>query len=220
MYFLASTGKSGVRDGYRKPETGMLELLKEIFKSKQVDVENSFYCGDAAGRKADFSNDDLIFSINAGLKFLTPEMLFDGHLVNFPMVPGVKVDAKYMKEEKKTSEQNASDVETIKGFKKIAQSEVQELLIFVGGQGSGKSTFWRNYFSMHPNYKRINNDTIKNPAKALRFCKELLSDKKGKTSVIIDNCGTSAEVRSRYIKIAKECGTAQIRCLRFQTEKP
>jgi len=31
------------------------------------------------------------------------------------------------------------------------------LIIFVGGPGSGKSTFWRKYFTKY-NYKRISND--------------------------------------------------------------
>ena len=50
-----------------------------------------------------------------------------------------------------------SDEENIKFFKTLSQSKTQEIVIFVGGQGSGKSTFWRNYFS---DYKRINNDSL------------------------------------------------------------
>ena len=89
------------------------------------------------------------------------------------------------------------------------------MIIFVGGQGSGKSTFWRNYLN---NYKRINNDTIKNTDKAQKLCRELLTTTSD--SVVIDNCGTSTEIRQKYIKIANDCGIKQIRCLYFNIEKP
>jgi predicted kinase len=73
------------------------------------------------------------------------------------------------------------------------------MIIFFGGQGSGKSTFWRNYLS--DRYKRINNDTIQNPSKALKLARESL---KRNESIVIDNCGTSKEARGKYIAIAKE----------------
>ncbi len=45
-------------------------------------MKDSFYCGDAAGRPKtetrpkDFSDSDIKFAANVGLKFLTPEELF------------------------------------------------------------------------------------------------------------------------------------------------
>lgn len=47
-------------------------------------MANSFYCGDAAGRKAtagrkkDFTDSDLKFALNVGIEFKTPENLFLG----------------------------------------------------------------------------------------------------------------------------------------------
>ena len=41
----------------------------------------------------------------------------------------------------------------------LPQSNIQEMIIFVGSPASGKSIFWRNYFSMHSNYKRIDDKT-------------------------------------------------------------
>jgi bifunctional polynucleotide phosphatase/kinase len=51
-------------------------LVKNILKNNNIDKEKSFYCGDAAGRVNDHSNDDILFSTNIGLKFYSPEMLF------------------------------------------------------------------------------------------------------------------------------------------------
>lgn len=87
MVFLASTE---MKSKYRKPNDGMFKVLKSLMK---VDMKESFYCGDAAGRKHppfnDFSSDDLLFSINLKIMFYTPEMLFKGEKQNFKDISGV-----------------------------------------------------------------------------------------------------------------------------------
>ena len=54
-----------------------------IDKSVKIEKKESFYCGDAAGRKKskarlrnDFSSSDYLFAYNIGIKFYTPETLF------------------------------------------------------------------------------------------------------------------------------------------------
>ena len=49
------------KDRYRKPCPTIFELLKPN--------DQSFYCGDAAGRKQDFSASDIYFATNANIKF-------------------------------------------------------------------------------------------------------------------------------------------------------
>jgi bifunctional polynucleotide phosphatase/kinase len=70
-------------------------VIKSIYKvqneSLEIDMSNSFYCGDAAGRRKDHSNDDLVFSINVGLPFCTPEMIFQNKPVDFEEAPGIRV---------------------------------------------------------------------------------------------------------------------------------
>ena len=39
--------------------------------------KNSYYCGDALGRKRDFSDTDLKFALNCNFKFSTPEKFFN-----------------------------------------------------------------------------------------------------------------------------------------------
>ena len=60
----------------------------------KIDVKESFYCGDAAGRPAtqtrekDFSADDKAFAANVGLTFHTPESLFLGEPLDLgPKMP-------------------------------------------------------------------------------------------------------------------------------------
>ncbi|VEU21482.1 DEKNAAC102500 [Brettanomyces naardenensis] len=68
-----------VHSWFRKPNVGMFEQLirdLEIDKAK-IDYKESFYCGDAAGRKGDFSDSDLQFAKNIEFKFFTPEEYFE-----------------------------------------------------------------------------------------------------------------------------------------------
>lgn len=74
-------------------------------------MEESFYCGDAAGRKQkpfnDHSDDDMCFAIKLQLRFFTPEMLFLDSKLNYkpPMLMSDKneefltklLDKKYLK---------------------------------------------------------------------------------------------------------------------------
>lgn len=61
------------RDEYRKPSTGMWDML---VGDTPIDMEQSFFVGDAAGRPGDFADSDLKFARAAGLRFLTPEQAF------------------------------------------------------------------------------------------------------------------------------------------------
>lgn len=74
MFFLASIGRN---DEYRKPSPSMWTYFTKTLNSDlQIDFSKSFYCGDAAGRPKDHSNDDRMFAKNNGLNFHTPESFF------------------------------------------------------------------------------------------------------------------------------------------------
>ncbi len=76
---FCSTASDGI---FRKPRTGVWEYLAKYQNGNvDIDMANSFYCGDAAGRKRlngkkDFSCSDRLFAINLGLRFFTPEERF------------------------------------------------------------------------------------------------------------------------------------------------
>ena len=58
-----------------KPGTGMWSKFLEI-STGLVNMNHSFYVGDAQGRPQDFSDADKMFAMNIGLKTYTPEEVF------------------------------------------------------------------------------------------------------------------------------------------------
>lgn len=61
-------------DEYRKPRQGMWKAVEQYLTA--IDWQQTFYCGDAAGRPNDFSDSDSQFAQLRGVKFFTPEELF------------------------------------------------------------------------------------------------------------------------------------------------
>lgn len=65
----------------RKPETGMWDELILYLKSAlgndiEIDMDNSFFVGDAAGREGDFLDTDKKLAENIGIRFEVPEDFF------------------------------------------------------------------------------------------------------------------------------------------------
>lgn len=70
-------GKGTPDDLFRKPNSGMWWLMAEHFNSGiAIDMDQSFYVGDAAGRENDHSDADIKFAKAIGLKFHVPEEFF------------------------------------------------------------------------------------------------------------------------------------------------
>ena len=198
-------------DHYRKPSIGMWEHLRDILlRGVEIDMKNSIYVGDAAGRpkdwikgkKKDHSCGDRKFALNIGIAFATPEGYFLGQ-----------------KEYSKWTLQGY-DVKTLQQVNKEPYkasdiiSEKQEVVLFVGFPASGKSTFYKRYFQ--PNgYVHINRDTLKTPAACLKACNQALEEGK---SVVVDNTNPDAASREPYIDAAKE-HNVPVRCFRFSTDE-
>ncbi|KEH26631.1 putative phosphoric monoester hydrolase [Medicago truncatula] len=73
------SGKAGTEedDPFRKPKPGMWQLMEKHFNSGlTIDMDESFYVGDAAGRESDHSDADIKFAEANGLKFYVPEEYF------------------------------------------------------------------------------------------------------------------------------------------------
>lgn len=144
-------------DRYRKPRTGMWDALIEDYDlegDNAIDMENSFYIGDAGGRektdkrRKDHAASDRDLAANIGVRFQTPEEFFLGAEVesysrNFE-------PAEFLE---KTTLATGKSVPFVK-------SNTQELVIFCGSPGAGKSSFYWNV--LEPlGYERVNQDILK-----------------------------------------------------------
>lgn len=182
------------KNKYRKPIT---TLWDEFFPSN-FDKE-SFYCGDAAGRKGDFSDTDYKFALNIGLNFYIPEYLFLGKSNTFPQIDYC------FNIHNKNNKKN-----TI--FKMNFVPKKKELIIMCGFPASGKS-YVSNYLKEKHHYEIINQDILKTKAKCK---KEAVNQIKQNRSVIIDSTNPGKETRKEWIELAKSNGYT-VRVIKMNT---
>lgn len=174
----AATGK----DLYRKPRIGMWKEACDDYDitEAEVDLEHSFFVGDAGGRTArsaradegiaavskDFSCSDRNFAENVGIAYKTPEEFFLGQDTRqFSRDFDV---ADYPFEE--SSSESPSGV-------LFERKNVKDLVLFCGPPGAGKSTFYWN--CLQPlGYERVNQDTLKSREKCIQVAKQLLAEGK------------------------------------------
>ncbi|WKY04717.1 hypothetical protein Q1695_005602 [Nippostrongylus brasiliensis] len=170
-----------IGDGhYRKPCTGMWKELVEANEDMEIDMDNSLYVGDAAGRhktktrpKKDHSCADRFFAANLGLRFYTPEEFFLGQKTSEPWGPPSFDPAAYLDSKRPLLEPEDAPL----------PSSMKEVIVIVGFPGSGKSTFARKLESDH-GYTVVNRDTLGTWQKCCEHAR--------------------AHLRSRYTALAKE----------------
>uniref|UniRef100_A0A336MJT2 CSON000292 protein n=1 Tax=Culicoides sonorensis TaxID=179676 RepID=A0A336MJT2_CULSO len=192
-----STGKGK----YRKPILGMWETLeKKANGNFTIDLSESFYCGDAAGRpekkgpskrKKDFSCSDRLFAMNIGVKFYTPEENFQNAKQDKDWTqPGF--DPKTFNSNSSMTLTNPPDA--------LKKSVNQEVIVMVGMPASGKSSFARKHFETS-GYAYINRDSLGSWQKCVSALEKAIQENK---SAVIDNTNPDAESRKRYIEVAKK----------------
>lgn len=174
-------------DIYRKPILGFWDIIqKELVKEGiKYDQASTFYCGDACGRNGDHSDTDYKFALNANIKFYTPEELYLNDMsmaikYRKPVHPVFQIDIN-------------SKFKALSEFKPSS-----EMVILVGVQGSGKSTYCA---TMLPNHTKINMDTLKTKAKCIKECEKVMLTKR---NIVIDNTNPSVDARKVYIDLAKK----------------
>lgn len=211
-------------DGNRKPDTGMFnyfitKMNGEFNTIEKIDLTNSVFVGDAAGRrkawngdaktKKDFSCADRKFALNLGIPFKTPEEFF------LEQPPTDNYDLGYNPK----NLQVPTDANSDKPKKVEYTKQTQEMIILVGRPASGKSFFVQKYLS-NPElkapveYVRVNRDTLVTQAKCLKEARKSLEEKK---SVVIDNTNPSKKVRAEYLDLAQEF-SVPVRCFVFKTD--
>ncbi len=86
---------------------------------------------------------------------------------------------------------------------------MRQLVIFVGLQGSGKSTYYREHFAA--THVHVSKDLMKNArdrdTKQQMLIEKALADGK---SVVVDNTNPSAAVREPLIALGRRCGARLI----------
>jgi len=189
-------------DYFRKPCTGMWDKFVEL--NQNVSLTDSFYCGDAAGRpadftpghKKDFSSSDLFFAHNIGLEFRLPENVFLG--ANYP-IPTLKAHQ---------FQENIQPTNlTIPIFPSNNQHKL--FIMMVGSPASGKSTYAK---SLAINgLIRINQDELGTKAKCLKAVKQAIS--KGE-NVIVDNTNPSVVGRKEYLDLVPESYLKTVICMK------
>lgn len=198
---LISTG-GGI---YRKPARGMWDFMcRKANDSVRVDIDESLYVGDAAGRpekwaakrKKDFSCSDRLFALNVGVKFYTPEeffMLQKAAPFNMPEFDPRAID---------------TSAPLLDPPSASMTSKSQEVVLLVGFPACGKSFFSQTYL-VPKGYVHVNRDTLGTWKKCVDMCAKSL--RQGQ-SVVIDNTNPDKESRQRYINCAK---TAKVPCRCF-----
>lgn len=202
VQFYMATGK----DTFRKPCNGMwMEMLnRNGLTADQISTKYSFYCGDAAGRKGDFSDSDRAFASNVpGLAFRTPEMCFE-KAADEPFVWTMLTAEKLLADEESRSAYTVHMPPVL--------SDSCELVLLVGLPASGKSCYYARYFK-DAGYVYVNRDTLGTMPKCVKLCKTSLE---AGASVVIDNTNVTVKHRKQFIDEAKRLGIP-CRCVVFKT---
>ncbi|KAL1968857.1 hypothetical protein VTN77DRAFT_1218 [Rasamsonia byssochlamydoides] len=187
-------------DEYRKPRMGMWNEFLDDYDldiEEGVDLQGSFFVGDAAGRPGDHSCVDRDFAANVGIAFKTPEEFF--------------LDAKPEQVIRDFDPASYIDVEPGTAVPPtFSKRHPLELVIFCGSPGAGKSTFyWKHLKPL--GYERVNQDILKTRQKCIKVAKGHLAEG---TSVAVDNTNPDPETRADWIEVAKEL-KVPIRCVYF-----
>ena len=199
-------------DIYRKPRPGLWRLLAEEFNDNlPIDLTNSFFVGDAAGRKkqlnnkSDHSSADLLFAANSCIPFLTPERF----LSDVKPKSWDSTKSSYSGLTITTFRPKREDISYLatKVGSDIKFKDINELLaqysgkliviIFCGLSASGKTSFFRNHLKKL-NYFYISRDEMKTMDKCHKMCETQL---KSKQNCVIDNTNVDLSGRKRWVEI-------------------
>ncbi len=155
----------------KKPDTSL--FLENI---KNMNVHESFYVGDAAGRRGDWSAVDKQFANALGIRFYTPEEFFERQLEDPPSVlvsrPSVPV---------------INDV----------AKESDEVIIMIGLPGSGKTTIVQRDFKPK-GYFVLSGDELgsSNPKKLIKMATDQWGQ--GQRKFVFDLTNLTEEHRANY----------------------
>lgn len=206
---------STVENEYRKPRRGMFDLfLRDHNAGMEVDLTESVYVGDAAGRKKtasrpkDHSDADFLFSRNCGLNFMTPEQFLAGESIESaeranekslprphdpkewlsPLTFGWSAKSNLKITDATMFEEEWAQISDLKCL----------VVVLVGIPGSGKSHFVQRFCSGWQIISRDKTGTMDKCEKELVAA----TGQKG-YRVVIDNTNFDLESRKRWLSIVQ-----------------
>ncbi|MBE18137.1 MAG: DNA 3'-phosphatase [Nitrospinae bacterium] len=205
-------------DIYRKPNIGMYNLFTELYNNNNI----KYYCGDAAGRKKDFSASDLYFANNSGLEFKTPEEVFYNKIPKYladrdtPKLELYKKDI--WKDGKLDNPRKLFNIYNIEKYKLCPKLDTSKkiLVIIIGPPGVGKSSLSK-VLSEKYNLKIINNDSYVN-IKQTKIMFDKYKKEEDINGIIIDNCNSKKTTRDFWINRLNDT-TWNIFYIYFQIDK-
>jgi len=175
------------KNQYRKPFTGMYHAFVAAAGREPV---SKLYIGDAAGRTGprtkDFSCTDFHFANNCGMDFDTPESFFlsraNTAFCTAHKPPPVPVDTTYQ--------------EVIAEMTVLlrAPGEKKTVILLIGQQGAGKSTFASRLSGLATTFSLDNYTTFPRMRNAVLACKD---------NIIIDNTNPCVVSRARFLSLFK-----------------
>lgn len=228
------------KDGFRKPALGMWRaLLDDLGGVARVDLPKSFFVGDAAGRpkrpgaRADFADSDRKFALNAGLRFFTPEMHFDGAPTDaLAAVPLKGYDAREADVKVARADDPPADDDALRRIvtppavadmllpsRGQAAAAPQALVLMVGEPASGKSTFAERHLAPR-GFAVVDGEMQKSPtaAKTVKLVASLLTDGK---SVVVAMTNRNKKARALLLEKARAAvpaaGTLTVAALVMRT---
>lgn len=192
---------SNMDNRFRKPMTGMYDALISNNNIISIDIENSYYCGDAGGRiflnkkiEKDFSITDLFFARNIKLNFKYPEEVFNKAINTFFVNdPYADASLKIWIYEKKLIPWNL--------ITDFSQREGKKIIMMVGAPASGKSSLSQLILKKYVNFKyEYFNSDIQGQKMFKLFSVAVNSN----SNVIIDNTNSSLTTRNKYYEVASD----------------
>ena len=204
------------QDRGRKPAIGMLEFYRTINTTK-LDLQQSFYVGDAMGRPRDHSAADLLFAFNCRMPFVAIESFLSGfekpklftyeQLSKFK-VPAYPIDPSKMTQPQILTKKRTPDEADIDFFSceelvdsiesKLADGQLCVLLL-IGLFGSGKSHFAKKYLEL--NYHVIEHEAGAKFEDDRDLFQRHVAE--GRKRIAIDYPNLDFKERKRWIDLAK-----------------
>ena len=174
---------------YRKPHSGAFHFYESLYNVK-INKKASFFCGDALGRKNDFSASDYYFALNNNLKVYSPETIFHNNTKKNEYILDIKrpfLENALSKENKQNFEDLINNINAIHG---------QKIIIMNGSPASGKSTF-TYYMCKDYDFICCESDVLKT-----KLEKTVKKELKNGNNIIVDATNATKAHRKKYIEMA------------------